>query len=71
MDNEKALAQFKIDVARFSGNYKQFLIVAMTDDQFMFKSTDDTWGMGAALRFLNIKKEHDKMDEQHIQDGEE
>lgn len=62
--DEEALEQFKKDVSRFSGNYTQFLIIASTEGQFLWKTTDETWGIGAATRYLKIKAEHDRLDEQ-------
>ncbi len=65
--DSEALEQFKKDVARFSGNYTQFLIIASTDGQLLWKSTDETWAVGAASRFLNIKNEHDRLDEHELE----
>lgn len=68
MDKSKILEQFRIDVAKFSGNYKDFLIIAKTDDQLFWKSTDDTWGVGAAKRYTDIISERDKFEENHLTD---
>ena len=69
MDKTKILEQFRIDVAKFSGNYRDFLIIAKTDDQLFWKSTDDTWGVGAAKRYTDIIAERDKMEESPLDDN--
>ena len=70
MDNNKALEQFKLDVAKFSGNYRDFLIVARNDEQLMWKSTDDTWGVGAAKRYMDVMAERDRLEENGIFESE-
>jgi len=61
---EKNIEQFKVDVARFSGNYQEFLILAKTrDGGLVWRSTDDAWGVGAATRYLLSRDEEARIHE--------
>jgi len=56
--------KFKMDLAKFSGNYPDFLvIVTTTSGRLLWKSTNKTWGIGAATRYLNSTDEWDREDE--------
>ena len=57
--------KFKMDVAKFSGNYREFVIIAKTGDGRLFwKATDKTWALGAIQRYSTCVDEMDRMDEQ-------
>lgn len=69
MDKQDILKQFQMDVAKFSGNYTSFLIIANTSDSLMWKSTDDTWGVGAAKRYVDSISERDRQEERtHLEE---
>ena len=61
---EELLQKFKNDVARFSGNYLEFIvIVKRKDGNLNWKSSDKTWAMGAVTRYLNCTDEWDREEE--------
>ena len=67
--DEKLLETFKNDVARFSGNYLEFLIVVKRKDgNLSWKSSDVTWATGAATRYLSSIDEMDRYDERKMQE---
>lgn len=75
MDDDKLLEKFKLDLARFSADYLEFLvIVKRKDGNLNWKSTDKTWAYGAAMRYAKCfeaadwKEEHDHIDENKKQD---
>ena len=67
------LDKFKNDVARFSGQYPEFLIIVRTkSSRLQWKATDRTWAIGAAMRYLNCAEEWDRKEERDaMKDSEE
>jgi len=48
------IEKFKNDVAKFSGNYTHFLVIAETETgHFMWRSNNGLWGYGAAQRYVD------------------
>ena len=67
--DEKLLETFKNDVATFSGNYLEFLvIVKRKDGNLSWKSSDTTWGVGGAKRYLDSVQEMDQIDERKMRE---
>lgn len=69
-DDEKVLEQFKNDVARFSGQYLEYLIIVKAKNKnLQWRSSDKTWAYGAAHRYItcmeavDIKEEQDHIEE--------
>ena len=63
-DDAEVLEKFKTDVARFSGNYNEFLVIVKAKNgNLQWKSSDKTWAMGAAARYLNCIDEVDREEE--------
>lgn len=59
------IEKFKQDLAKFSGNYLEFLvIVKRKDGNLNWKSTDKTWALGAVTRYLECMKAADWKEEQ-------
>ena len=53
--------------ARCSEHFREFLLLVKTKDGRMFwKSSDKTWAMGAATRYLNCSDETDREDEREM-----
>lgn len=63
-DRPNDIETFKIDAAKFSGNYEEFLVIVKTrDGAFLWKATDPTWAIGAARRYLTCADEVDRLEE--------
>ena len=61
---DEALEKFKNDVAKFSGNYSEFLVIVKDREGLLrWKSTDVTWAVGAAKRYLDCAFARDTMEE--------
>lgn len=61
MTEDEDLTKFRTDVSKFSGNYSEFLVIAKTPDgRLYWRSTDQTWAIGAANRYLNCIDEIDR-----------
>lgn len=64
---DEILEQFKVDVAKFSGHYTDFLIIAKTSrGDFFWKATDEIWGVGAAHRYLSCRNEDACIEEREL-----
>ena len=47
------VVRFKNDLAKFSGNYPEFLVIVRTEEgKFIARSSERVWGYGAAARYL-------------------
>lgn len=65
MTDEEMLERFKMDVAKFSGHYKDFLIFAVGENGSIYtKSSDKTWANGAAWQYLKYSEERIRMETQ-------
>lgn len=63
MPNEE-IERFKMDIAKFSAHYEQFFVVVKTPGkQLMWKSSDTTWAVGAAQRYISCMDEVDRISE--------
>lgn len=61
------LDQFKTDIAKFSGNYKEFLVIVRSSDgHLLWRSTDDIWAVGAANRYLASQNEIARIEEREL-----
>lgn len=64
MTDEPIFQRFKNDVAKFSGNYLEFLVVVKRPDgNITWKSSDTTWAIGACHRYIEMMDEMDRTQE--------
>ena len=53
--------KFRMDVAKFSGNYVDFFVaVKRKDGNISWKSSDTTWAIGACHRYITMMDEMDR-----------
>ena len=56
--------RFMNDLARFSGHYQEFLVIAKSKEgRLQWHATDSTWASGACRRYLSCIDELDREDE--------
>jgi allantoicase len=61
LEEDVSLDKFKVDVAKFSGNYSEFLVVVKRKDgNISWKSSDTTWAVGACARYIAMMDEMDR-----------
>ena len=59
-DADKEIDRFKLDVARFSAHYEDFLVIVKTPGKRMlWKASDNSWSLGSAIRFVNWAESQD------------
>lgn len=63
------IEKFKLDAAKLSGHYLEFLVVVKSPSgQLLWKVTDPTWATGACVRYLNTADEMDREDQRSQED---